>query len=66
MANKLTVYTWAAFDDEEQKEHVYEGDVDANISPNGEMLVVENMKLSDERVIRAIFNKGCWERVEVE
>ena len=66
MASKLTVYTWDTFSDEEQKEYVYEGDVDANISPNGELLIVENMKLSDERVIRAIFNKGAWERVEVE
>lgn len=66
MAKKLTVYTLAIWDAEDNKEYVYEGDVDANISPNGELLVVENMKLSDDRVIRAIFNKGSWERVEVE
>ena len=66
MAKKLIVYTWDTFADEVQQEYVYEGDVDANISPNGELLIVENMKLSDDRVIRAIFNKGSWKRVEVE
>ena len=65
MANKLTVFNWEDMNDGGAG-RTWEGDVDANVSPNGELLVVENLKLSDERIIKAIYAKGCWERVEVE
>jgi len=66
MANKLTVYNWDYTNTDELTARSWEGDVDANVSPNGELLVVENLKLSDERIIRAIYSRGSWDRVEIE
>ena len=70
MASKITVHTYN-FDEVTTVD--YEGDVDANVSPNGELLIIENRpdlgnenKGNPVKELKAIYNKGCWDRVEVE
>ena len=52
--------------------HVYEGDYDAQLTPNGQLLIVENIadvtgKSKDGLTtrIRCIYNCGRWEQVGV-
>lgn len=42
---------------------VYEGDYDATVAPGGDLFVVTT---SLKPSIRAIYAKGCWDKVEME
>ena len=74
MANKIIVFFHDnPYKDEELITLEYEGDFDANVSPNGELLIIENKpdlgndnKGNPIKEIAAIYAKGCWNRVEVE
>ena len=69
MANRITVTVdrWALEDDDPGRfNDTYDGDMDATVSPNGELLIIENKKLTDDKEIKAIYSRGSWDKVTIE